>query len=104
MIDSAHIAQTGRIVLYQDIGRPEPLYQFFGGLTSLLFGNSIWVFRFESALWGLLTLPAVYWASRQCFAEQAKVLRALLGLIAMIVVATALGHGPSAGAFTGQSR
>ena len=92
VIDSAHIAQTGRIVLYQDIGRPEPLYQFFGGLTSLLFGNSVWVFRFESALWGLLTLPAVYWASRQCFAEQAKVLRALLGLIAMIVVATALGH------------
>ncbi len=92
VIDSAHIAQTGTIVLYQDVGRPEPLYQFYGGLTSLFFGNSIWVFRFEAALWGLLTLPAVYWACRQCFADQANVLRVLLGLSAMIVVATALGH------------
>ena len=92
IIDSAHIAQTGKIVLYQDRGRPEPLFQFYGGFTSLLFGNSVWVFRFESALWGLLTLPAVFWASRQCFAEQAKVLRALVGLVAVIVAATALGH------------
>ena len=92
IVDSAHVAQTGKIILYQDRGRPEPFYQFAGGLTSLLFGNSVWVFRFEAALWGLLTLPAVYWASRECFAEQPAVLRALLGLAAAAVVATALGH------------
>ena len=92
VIDSAHIAQTGTIILYQDRGRPEPLHQFLGGITSLLFGNSVWVFRLEAALWGLLTLPAVFWASRQCFAEQPKALRALLGLVAVIVAATALGH------------
>lgn len=92
LIDSAHIAQTGKIAFYQEIGRPEPLYQVFGGLTSLFFGNSVWVFRFASALWGLLTLPAVFWASRQCFAGQPPALSALLGLLALIVVATALGH------------
>lgn len=92
VIDSAHIVQTGTIIFYQDYGRPEPLHQFFGAITSLLFGNSIWVFRYESALLGLLTLPAVYWASRQCFADQPTELRALLGLFAVIVVATSLGH------------
>ncbi len=92
IVDSAHIAQTGKIILYQDRGRPEPFYQFSGGLTSLLFGSSVWAFRFEAALWGLLTLPAVFWASRECFAAQPAALRALLGLAAAAVVATALGH------------
>ena len=92
VIDSAHIAHTGKIIFYQDKGRPEPFYQFSGAVTSLLFGNTVWVFRFEAALWGLLTLPAVFWASRQCFAEQPAALRALLGLAAAAVVATALGH------------
>ena len=92
LIDSAWLAQTGRAALYEDGGRPEPLFQFYGALTSLFFGNTVWAFRFTSALWGLLALPAVYFASCQCFAEQSQSLRRLCGLLALIVAATALGH------------
>jgi len=92
LIDAAHIAQAGSVPLYEDGTRPDPFYQFNGWLSSLLFGNTVWAFRFASALWGFLTLPAVYWASRQCFADEPVQLRNLAALLAVVVVSTSLGH------------
>ncbi len=92
LIDSAWVARTGRLALYEDIGRPEPLFQFYGALTSLFFGDSVWAFRYASALWGLLALPAMYFASGQCFAHESRTRRRLCGLLAVVVIATAVGH------------
>ena len=92
VVDIAIVAQTGRIPFYQDIERPEPFNRLYGAIASILFGNTIFAFRYTSVLWGMLSLPAVYWTSQQCFADQPKQLRQLIGVVAVASLVVALGH------------
>ena len=92
VVDIAIVAQTGRIPFYQDIERPEPFNRLYGAIASILFGNTIFAFRYTSVLWGMLSLAAVYWTSQQCFADQPKQLRQLIGVVAVASLVVALGH------------
>ena len=92
LVDGAFLSQSGRFPLYQDVERPEPLVRVYGALTALFFGNSVWAFRYTSALWGMLSVAAVFWASQQCFATQPRRLRQLIGLLALASLAGTLGH------------
>ncbi len=92
LVDGVFLRQSGRFPLYQDHERPEPLVRIYGALTALFFGNSVWAFRYTSALWGMLSLAAVFWASQQCFAAQPRRVRQLIGLLALASLATSLGH------------
>lgn len=91
IVDGFHFAQTGRLALKEDFGS-EPFRPVLGAAISLLFGNSIWAYRYASALLGFLALAASFWACRQCLADQPTGLRDLAGLCAVIFLATALGH------------
>lgn len=92
LVDGAFLSQSGRFPLYQDHERPEPLVRIYGALTALFFGSSVWAFRYTSALWGMLSLAAVFWASQQCFAAQPRRVRQLIGLLALACLAASLGH------------
>ena len=91
IMDGFHFARTGRLPLQEDVGS-EPFRPVAGAVSSLLFGNSLWTYRYSSALAGLLSIAAAFWVCRQCFAEQPASARDLAGLVAAIVMATALGH------------
>lgn len=92
LVDGAYLSRSGRLPLFQDHERPEPFNRIYGALTSIFFGNSVWAFRYTSALWGMLSLAAVFWASQQCFAAQPRRLRLLVGTLALASLAGALGH------------
>ena len=92
VIEPANSAWSGRIPFFENENRPEPLYQIYGAFSSLLFGNTIWAFRYTSALWGFLSSAAVFWSCRWCFIEQPAQLRNHAGLLAAAMVATAIGH------------
>ena len=92
LVDGAFLSQSLRFPLFQDHERPEPLIRLYGAITSIVFGNSVWAFRYASVLWGMLSLAAVFWASQQCFAAQPKPVRLLIGLLALASLAGALGH------------
>ncbi len=92
LVDGAYLSQSGRLPLFQDHERPEPFNRIYGALTSIFFGNSVWAFRYTSALWGMLSLAAVFWASQRCFAAQPRRLRLLVGLLALASLAPAMGH------------
>ena len=91
LVDGAHFALSGRLPLGEDFGS-EPLRPVAGAFTSLLFGNSVFVHRYASALWGFLALAGAFWSCRQCYFDQRESLRNLAGLCAVVVAATALGH------------
>lgn len=92
LVDGAFLGISGRLPLFQDHQRPEPLVRIYGALTSRFFGDSVWAFRYASVLWGMLSLAAVFWASQQCFAEQPLRVRRLIGLLALASLVVALGH------------
>lgn len=91
IVDGFHFAHTGRLALKEDFGS-EPFRPVLGAFTSLLFGNSLWAYRYASALLGLLSLAASFWACRECLADQPTAIRDLAGLCAVVFLATALGH------------
>ena len=92
LVDGAFLGISGRMPLFQDHQRPEPLVRIYGALTSRFFGDSVWAFRYTSVLWGMLSLAALYWSSQQCFAEQPLRVRRLIGLLALASLVVALGH------------
>ena len=92
LVDGAFLGRSGRLPLYQDHQRPEPLVRLYGAVASRFYGDTIFAFRYTSVLWGMLSLAALYWASQQCFAEQPLRVRRLIGLLALACLAVALGH------------
>ena len=92
LVDGAFLGISGRLPLFQDHQRPEPLVRIYGALTSRFFGDSVWAFRYTSVLWGMLSLAALFWSSQECFAEQPLRVRRLIGLLALASLVVALGH------------
>lgn len=91
-IDGLHIMQTGNFPLYQDQGRPEPLYRIFLAIGAGTMGANVWQFRLISAFFGIITLAAAYWATTECLHDVPLSIRKLAGLTAVIVLSVALGH------------
>lgn len=92
IIDAFTISQTGNYPLYEDFGRPEPVFRLVQALGVLLYGASVWAVRLTSAFVGVLTIAAAYWAARQCTADLRPNIHWMGGLAAAASLATALGH------------
>ena len=91
-VDAFHFIQTGNFPLYEDPNRPEPLYRILLGLTTALFGASVWAFRFTSVLIGTFTIAAVYQTTWECLHDLSPNVRRLAGLTAAASLTVALGH------------
>lgn len=91
-IDAFHFVRTGNFPLYQDRGRPDPLFRFVQAAGSATYGNLIWAFRLTSAFFGTLTIAAAYFAAFQCLHDVPIQTRRIATLSAAIVIAVAVGH------------
>lgn len=92
LIDAVHIAQTGNYPLYQDRGRPEPLFRLMQAAGAAAYGYDVWLFRLTSAFVGVLSVAAAYWAAREGLHEVASPWRAIAALSAAVVLTVAIGH------------
>lgn len=91
-IDAFHLVQTGNFPLYQDQGRPDPLFRLFQAAGAAGYGSSIWGFRLTSAFFGTLTIAAAYFAATQAFHDLPPTSRRTAALSAALVIAVAIGH------------
>lgn len=91
-VDALHISQTWNFPLYEDLGRPDPLFHITQGIAAFFFGSSIWALRFTSALFGTLTIASCYWAILQCVHNLKPGQRQIAALGGMAALAVAIGH------------
>lgn len=91
-IDAFHIAQTGKFPLYQDFGRPDPLYRVVQAIGVALYGSSVWAIRLTSAFVGIITLAVAYATVQIIFRKTSRLIRQSAALAAMIVPAISMGH------------
>ncbi len=91
-IDAFHIIRTGNFPMYEDQGRPEPLFRLFQAVGAGLFGPSVWAFRITSVLFGALTVATGYWSARECLRDVRPHVRRIAAISAAAVLAVALGH------------
>src|SRR5260370_38664168 len=61
-VDGLQISQSGNFPIYEDFGRPEPLYNIVLAFGALFFGPHIFTLRLVSVFIGLVCLPAAGWA------------------------------------------
>lgn len=92
VIDAFHIARTGNFPMYEDQGRPEPLYRLFLTVGTAVFGSSVWAARFVSVLFGTLTIAAAYRAACECLRDVEPHKRRIAGLTAAATFTVMLGH------------
>ncbi len=92
VIDAFHIARTGNFPMYEDQGRPEPLYRLFLTVGTALFGNSVWAARFVSVLFGTLTIAAAYRAAYESLRDVEPHNRRIAALTATAILTVMLGH------------
>lgn len=91
-IDAFHIAQTGIFPVYQDFGRPDPLFRIVQAAGVTVFGSEIWSFRFISALTGTVTIAIAFWATLQCIPPAKRRGYIWVALISAATLAIAVGH------------
>jgi hypothetical protein len=91
-VDAFHFSQSGNFPLYEDPNRPEPLYRIILGLTTTLFGATVWAFRFTSVIIGTLTIPAIYQTTCECLRDLSPGIPRLAGITAAASLTVALGH------------
>jgi 4-amino-4-deoxy-L-arabinose transferase-like glycosyltransferase len=92
VVDAFHISRSWNFPLYEDHGRPEPLYRILLAVGALFTGTSVWAFRYSTALMGVLTIPAAYWAMRQCLRDLSPTARQIAGLAAAAALMVAISH------------
>src|SRR5437899_32564 len=85
VVDAALIRNTGNYPLYEDFGRPEPLYQILLAFNTFLFGPTVFAARLFSVFVGTLTIAAAYWAACECLYDLPLFQRRLGGLAAAAV-------------------
>src|SRR5258708_2099167 len=91
-VDGLQISQSGNFPIYEDFGRPEPLYNVFLAIGGLFFGPHLFTFRLVSAFIGLVTIAAACWTMRQCLYDLPPTLRWIAGLAAAAALAVCLSH------------
>lgn len=92
VVDAFHISQVWRSPFYEDPHRPEPIYRTIGTLSSYFFGQWIWAQRYTTALFGTLTVAALFWVMRQCVPDISRHHRWVVGLAAAGSLAVSIGH------------
>lgn len=92
VIDGFHIARTGIYPFYEDLGRPEPLYPVTLAAATALFGPGVFTARLATAFISIVTLAALYWCAIEAFYDLPPMTRRLAALLAVVVLATAIGH------------
>jgi len=91
-IDAQQISHNGVYPLYEDFGRPEPLYQVLLAASAFFFGSTIFAMRLFSVFVGTLSVAAAYWAARECLYDLPRSTRQLAAFAAMGVLAVSLNH------------
>ncbi|RMG84888.1 MAG: hypothetical protein D6712_10465, partial [Chloroflexi bacterium] len=91
-LDSFRFGLLWNLPLYEDIGRPEPLYRIILGVGSALFSPRVWSVRFTTALLGVLSIAAAFRAGVAITTGQRKVVRLGAGLVAAGILTVAMGH------------
>src|SRR5258708_25619970 len=79
-VDGLQISQSGNFPIYEDFGRPEPLYNVFLAIGGLFFGPHLFTFRLVSAFIGLVTIAAACWTMRHFLYALPPTLRWVAGL------------------------
>jgi hypothetical protein len=92
VVDAWHTAISGVVPLYEQLGDPEPMYRILMGLRARFFGNDVGGARATSAVIGVLTIAAMYWATLQAFADLSPAARHVGAATAAAALAVALGH------------
>lgn len=92
VVDAFHISRTGNFPLYEDFGRPEPLYRLFLAFGVFLLGPGVWTCRCVSVLFGLVTVALAQWAMRCCLPDLDPRARRLAGFAAAGALAVTLSH------------
>ncbi len=92
VVDAWHTAISGVVPLYEQLGDPEPMYRVLMGLRARFFGNDVVGARTATAIIGVLTLAAAYWAALQAFADLSPTARHVGAATAAAALAIALGH------------
>ncbi len=92
VIDILHISRHWNFPLYEDLGRPEPLYRILNTAITQFFGVSVWSTRYTTALFGLITIAAAYWATAQTLRDIPPVPRRIAALFAAVALTIAVGH------------
>ncbi len=91
-IDSFRFGLLWNLPLYEDIGRPEPLYRIILGIGAALFSPRVWSMRFTTALLGVLSVAAAFRAGVAITIGQRKVVRLGAGFVAASILTVAMGH------------
>ncbi|MEP6987914.1 MAG: glycosyltransferase family 39 protein, partial [Chloroflexota bacterium] len=92
VIDILHVMRSGNFPLYEDLGRPEPLYRILQAVSNKFYGLSVWSARLTTSFFGLLTLAAAYWATTECLRDVPRDYRRVAALAAVIALTIAIGH------------
>ncbi|MHB8628334.1 MAG: ArnT family glycosyltransferase [Aggregatilineales bacterium] len=91
-IDGLQISRHAVYPLYEDFGRPDPLYELILAVGVAAFGPQIFVIRLISAWIGIVTVAAACWAARQCAPDWPHGVRWLIGVTAAAILAISLSH------------
>jgi hypothetical protein len=92
VLDILHISRHWNFPLYEDLGRPEPLYRILNAAITQFFGIGVWSTRLTTAFFGMMTLAAAYWATAQSLRDIPPVPRRIAALLAAIALTIAVGH------------
>jgi hypothetical protein len=91
-VDGLQISQSGNFPIYEDFGRPEPLYNIVLAIGALFFGPHLFTLRLISVFIGVVSLAAAGWAMRQCLYDFPLRLRWIISLAAIAALAVCLSH------------
>lgn len=86
------IASSGNFPIYEDHGRPEPLYRIALSAAARFTGADVWTLRVLTALISLTSIAAACTATGALLRDQPPVVRAVGGLFAAAALAFAINH------------
>lgn len=92
LIDGLRLLQSGSYPLYEDTGRPEPLWRLLYAFSTGLLGAEVWLNRLTYFFVGVVTLALAHWAARQSLHDAPPLVAHLAAVVALLTLAFALGH------------
>lgn len=92
VLDILHISRHWNFPLYEDLGRPEPLYRILTAVIAQFFGINVWSTRLTTIFFGILTIASAYWATTQCLRDIPPVPRRIAAVFAAVALTIAVGH------------
>jgi len=92
-VQAQAILQTGKVPVFaeENFGQA-PLFMALVALSFSVFGASGWAIRAVSAFVGTVTVPALYFLTRELFADRGPKTASCLGLLASLILASLYWH------------